>query len=482
MSLRTRLLLWVGLLVVASIASTAFLSTRLAQNEFARIIDIEETVVTDPDVKHGMGRAVDAIAARYTDAGWIGLEDWLAQLAEGAGVVSELMLFSPSGELLAATDPEPDSRITLDEGNVVQIEMVRDNRRILREQRMPSADILDPEGKLVARLFYGPAQLETDTTFAPTFEEAKQQDFDAALRKAVLVGVIVFGFVALAVTALATRRITQPLSDLTASARGLAGGDFSQRVTARGTDEVARLALAFNAMAEQLQKLDSARQDMVNDVAHELRTPLTNMRCQLEAVQDGLMQADASLIASLGEEALLLQRLVDDLRELALTRPHVIHLDCRTILLREQVDYAISACSSAEESPDSVNSVNPDLEVFADPDRLQQILRNLIGNAYRHTPAAGKVAVDAAIRGDEVEVRVIDTGVGFPADVEERVFERFFRADPSRSRATGGAGLGLAIVRQLVEAHGGTVGAQPNTPNGAQFWFRIPRADGRVIQ
>lgn len=472
MSLRSRLLLWVGLLVVAAIAATAFLSTRLAENEFARIIDIEETVVSDPDLRMGLERAVSAITERYRQHGWSGIDGWLAREAGQRQPPEQLMLFSPGGELISGTDVPADASVVVSADNIVQLQMVRQGQTILREQRMPWALIRDTAGDVVARLFYGPPQLETDTTV----EEARQQDFDAALRQAVLVGVVMVGLLALAVTAVATRRVTQPLADLTESARRLASGDFSQRVNAGGDDEVGRLAQAFNSMAEQLQKLDSARQDMVNDVAHELRTPLTNMRCQLEAVQDGLMKPDNALIDSLSEEALLLQRLVDDLRELALTRPHVVNLQRRPVELSDQVDGAIAACSVGADCAAVINATDQGVQLFVDPDRLQQILRNLIGNALRHTPRSGTVTVESDQRPGATEIRVVDTGEGLKENCEGQVFERFFRADPSRSRATGGAGLGLAIVRQLVEAHGGSVGVRPNKPRGSVFWFSLPVA------
>jgi len=240
---------------------------------------------------------------------------------------------------------------------------------------------------------------------------------------------------------------------------------------------------------------------MVTDVAHELRTPLTNIRGYLEALRDGVAQPSPALLGSLHEEALLLNRLIGDLQELALAEAGQLRLDRRPIALTDIVTQAVSALQSAADAKDlCVITVLPDKlpQVEADPERIGQVLRNLLSNALIHTPQGGTISVEAEyIRDWRLEigeyrnlqspisnldpailVRVRDTGSGIAPEHLPNIFERFYRADRARSRATGGAGLGLAIVKQLVAAHGGQVWAESQPGEGAQFTFTLPIAAG----
>ena len=243
------------------------------------------------------------------------------------------------------------------------------------------------------------------------------------------------------------RRVFAPVEALTAGARALAGGRLDARVPVRGDDEVAELGRAFNSMADSLEKNERARRNMVSDVAHELRTPLTNMRVQIEAAQDGLVAADARFLASIEEEATTLARLVDDLQQLSLAEAGQLRLEITEVRVAEIVERAAPASV--------VRSVPDDLVVRADARRLVQVVRNLVVNALAH--AASRVEVRAARTASGVEIRVLDDGPGVPEEHAERIFDRFYRVDASRSRTTGGAGLGLAIAKQLVELHGGRI-------------------------
>jgi signal transduction histidine kinase len=242
------------------------------------------------------------------------------------------------------------------------------------------------------------------------------------------------------------RRVFAPVEALTAGARALAGGRLDARVPVRGDDEVAELGRAFNSMADSLERNERVRRNMVNDVAHELRTPLTNMRVQIEAAQDGLVPADARFLASIEEEAAMLARLVDDLQQLSLAEAGQLRLELAEVRVAEIVERAAPA-SVRRDVPD-------DLVVRGDARRLVQVVRNLVVNALAH---ASHVEVRATRVRDGVEIRVIDDGPGVPEEHAGRIFDRFYRVDASRSRATGGAGLGLAIAKQLVELHGGRI-------------------------
>lgn len=243
------------------------------------------------------------------------------------------------------------------------------------------------------------------------------------------------------------RRIFAPVEALTTGARALASGRLDARVPVRGEDEVAELGRAFNSMAEALERNERARRNMVSDVAHELRTPLTNIRVHIEAAQDGVVAADAKFLASIEEEAVTLGRLVDDLQQLSLAEAGVLRLELSEVKVAEIVERAAP--------PHVARDVPADLVVRADMLRMVQVIRNLVNNALAHAESVVEVSASRVPGG--VEICVSDDGPGVPPEHVERIFDRFYRVDASRSRATGGAGLGLAIAKQLVELHGGRI-------------------------
>jgi signal transduction histidine kinase len=250
------------------------------------------------------------------------------------------------------------------------------------------------------------------------------------------------------------RRVFRPVEALTEGARALAGGRLDARVDVRGNDEVAELGRAFNSMAEALERNERARRSMVSDVAHELRTPLTSIRVQIEAVQDGVLVADAKWIASIAEDAAALAHLVDDLQQLSLADAGALRLDIADVAVAEVIERALHGLGT--EGIAIAVHVPADMHMRADARRLVQVVRNLVVNALAF--AASRIEITAtSIETHGVEIRVADDGPGVPAEHADRIFDRFYRADPSRSRTTGGAGLGLAIARQLVELHCGTI-------------------------
>ncbi|MFE3173333.1 sensor histidine kinase [Amycolatopsis sp. NPDC059090] len=278
------------------------------------------------------------------------------------------------------------------------------------------------------------------------------------------------------VTALASIRLIRPLRALTGAAQRLKAGETGARVRVKGKDEIARLATAFNDMARAREELENARKAMVSDVAHELRTPLATIRGWLEATQDGISQLDDDLVASLLEEAVHLQHIVDDLQDLALAdagalRVHPEPIDANTLLTH------LAAAHAPRAETAGVQLSVPPMEnpaITADPVRLRQALDNLVSNAIRHTPPGGLVTVTASQRENDAIFEVTDTGTGISPEDLPRVFDRFWRADPSRSRISGGSGLGLAIVRKLTEAHGGEVTATSTPGEGTTFTLRFP--------
>ncbi|MEV4347708.1 HAMP domain-containing sensor histidine kinase [Actinoplanes sp. NPDC049596] len=263
------------------------------------------------------------------------------------------------------------------------------------------------------------------------------------------------------VTVLVGRRLVRPLRALTDAA-----GHGPVPVSTR--DEIGRLARALNDSTERRDRAEAQRRAMVSDVAHELRTPLTNIRSWLEAAQDDLAPTDAQLVDLLHEEALLLQHIIDDLSDLAGT----LRLDLRPVALRDVLAQVVDS----HLAPAHAAGVRLAMEVPGDPVvqadavRLRQLLGNLVSNGIRYTPRGGSVTVTA--HGPVIEVR--DTGVGIAPENLPKIFDRFWRADESRSRATGGSGLGLAIARKLTEAHGGEIEVRSVVGQGTTFTVRLP--------
>jgi signal transduction histidine kinase len=305
--------------------------------------------------------------------------------------------------------------------------------------------------------------------------------FLSSFNRSLLVGVLVGGVVALVLALVLSRGILRSVDALTRAARQMANGRLDQRVVVRSGDEIGQLGHAFNAMAEGLTRTEQLRQTMVADVAHELRTPLTNLRGYLEALRDGVASPGPDVLASLYDEAVLLSQLVDDLQDLALS-------DAGQLTLRRELTDVNELVASA------VRTVQPEaarrglqvelseqgesMPVWVDVRRIGQVLRNLLANAVAYTPAGGHITVSATARDSELTVNVADSGQGIPSEHLPNVFERFYRADSSRARATGGAGIGLAIVKQLVEAHGGAVQAQSVVGVGSTFSFTLPLSRG----
>ena len=286
------------------------------------------------------------------------------------------------------------------------------------------------------------------------------------------------------VTVLAGRRMVRPIVGLTTAVNRMETGDRTARVPTRGNDEVTRLGNAFNAMAASIEGHDRQRKALVSDVAHELRTPLANMRSHLEAAEDGVVDLDPALIRSLQEESELLERLVADLHDLALADAGMLRLHPEE---RDATDIAAQVVAAHRARADASGvdlrlrvgaAAAPPLLVHADPARLRQALGNLVSNAVTHTPAGGSVEVAVDRSDGTVVLTVTDTGPGIAPEHLPHVFDRFYRADPSRSRTTGGSGLGLAITKHLVEAHDGRIDAASTVGEGSVFTIRL--SDGHA--
>lgn len=316
----------------------------------------------------------------------------------------------------------------------------------------------------------------------PTKEEyiAPFLRLSASINRSLLLGGSVAIGIALLLTFILSRRMTSPIGVLAEAARRLGHGDLSQRVGLQGGSEVAALGEAFNSMAGDLEYAEQLRRNMVADVAHELRTPLSNIQGYLEAIRDGVIEPDAAAIGSLSEEASLLSRLVNELQELSLAEAGELKLVYQAEDIADLVKQAVVPLQPQVVAKGIMLSLDlaEDLPlVNIDWQRVNEVLHNLLENAVVHTPEGGTINVGASAKGRWVEVNVSDTGEGIPAEDLPHIFERFYRVDKSRARATGGSGLGLTIAKRLIEAHGGTITVQSRLGKGSCFSFTVPVAE-----
>jgi signal transduction histidine kinase len=290
---------------------------------------------------------------------------------------------------------------------------------------------------------------------------------------------VIAAAIALAMVQVLARGMTSPLREMASAARAMARGEHGRRVTATSRDEVGELARAFNVMAAELEEVDRVRRDLVANVSHELRTPITALQAVLENLVDGVEAPNPETFRTMLKQVERLGRLVSQLLDLSRLESGTVPLQRRPFAVRALLEDAAEECRlHAPATPVEVRVDPPDLTVDADPERVHQVVANLLENAVRHSPPASPVSVTASTTdtGRHIRLEVADTGPGIPEDEAGRVFERFYRADAARASADGGAGLGLAIARWIVDLHGGSIRPERREPHGCRMVVDLPSA------
>lgn len=320
-----------------------------------------------------------------------------------------------------------------------------------------------------------PASSLSDLSRIVTSEQALL----ARIEKAIWGGAVGATLVALVIGILLARTLTRPLRELTAATRVVAGGKLGHQVQVRSKDELGELARSFNEMSRDLALANQQRRQMTADIAHDLRTPLSILLGYTEALSDGKLAATPEVHRVMHAEAQHLSRLIDDLRTLSLADAGELTLNRQMCLPYDILARTAAAYQGQAGEKDVSLIVRAGRELPAvevDPERMAQVLCNLVGNALRYTPAGGQITLAASATAGEVTLQVADTGGGIAAEDLPYIFNRFYRADPSRQQQNGESGLGLAIARSIIEAQGGTITVESCPGQGTTFTIRLKPA------
>lgn len=442
------------IVILVSVALVYFLTARSLTADFAEFRE---------QSKKSLARQICCLLAEYRmiTGSWVGVDRLLSTqysvIVEGQLVVRRTSLVGGSFSLANET------------GRVFISTEQDQVGSALSEQEIVDGIPIEGNGNRLGTLLLG--------GIGSVLDPAEEEFLGSVSRSALIGGGIASG-VALLLSFFLIAQVLSPLRLLSRATERIAHGDLPQRVTLKARDEFGRLGESFNRMVDNLRRSETIRQTMTADIAHELRTPVTIIQGSLEAVLDGVYQPTTETIAPIYEEILHLGGLIDDLRDLALAEAGELRLDKEPtdlVALVEQVTETVRA--SVEQVPDlHVEADSALLKLSVDPKRIHQVLSNLLSNALRVTPQDGEIRVELSRQGEEVELRVSDSGPGIAAEDLPHLFERFYRGDRARSRSAGGSGLGLAIARQWVEAHGGRIWVENRETGGARFVVRLPVA------
>lgn len=452
-----RLLLGFMLVAVVAVGVVAILVNRTTTRQFEIYVSQGRQLRAE--------RLAPEFAAYYAQRGsWAGVAEWMAtqELAQGGGRGQGWGRGAGAGS-------SADRLLLADAGGRV----VADSQAELAGQQLSDLELavgvpVEVAGQQVGTLL---------AAAEGTVHESLESEFLRQVNQSLVWAGLAAAVLALALGLWLARQLTAPLRALTQAAHRLAEGQTPQ-VKVSSQDEIGELGQAFNQMARSVTRQEMLRRNMMADIAHELRTPLTVIRGDLEALLDGVFEPTPETLASLQEETLLLSRLVDDLRALAQAEAGQLALEREPTDLADLLRGVVASFDLQAESQNQVLRLDLDAglrPVDADPQRVRQIVANLVSNALRHAPDCGLVVVSAVQQPARVQISVSDNGPGIAPEDLSHVFDRFWRGGKPRVE---GSGLGLAIARELVRAHGGEIWVESEKGKGSAFFFTLPVAEG----
>ncbi len=458
--MRLRLIIYFAVIVLVTIISMLFFATLGLANEVRSYM-----------FRGGMYKTsgiIEQLQNLYiTNGSWQGAETFFHSPMQGRGWGNQ-----GTGQMMGA--------------------MMRQHLILTDEDGRIIADSSDsnPSGKVDVRDLRTATPIEIENTTigyliavdGMTFSTEDESFLVGRLTSAALTAGLIAGVISLVLALFLAYRLLRPVQALSQAAQQLGSGNLSQRAPILGNDELAELSRTFNLMASSLENAEQSRKAMTADIAHELRTPLAVQRANLEALQDGVFPLTTENLESILEQNLLLTRLVEDLNTLALVDSGKLELQRSATSFPELVKrvmdrYQSQAISAGIQLTLQFDPAQDEMILLSiDPLRIEQIIGNLLSNAFRYTPENGRIELRITSSKESVQLTVHDSGEGIPPEALPHIFERFYRADRSRSRALGGSGLGLAIARKLAEAHGGELNAGNHPAGGAVFTLILAKA------
>ncbi len=466
-SLNWKLTLALLLVVAVSVGLTAYLTNLRTTSEFSRYISQGRLSYVE--------QLQETLSEYYADTGsWQGVQAVFDDLPRFG--TYRLVLADSSGVIVGDTDGDWLGETTAQIGLADPASVVVSGQQV-GALYLVSSSTGHGQGK---GQMAGPGGAEQQPL------TGEEQDFLNRFNRSLIIAAAVGAVVAILLGLVLTRQITRPIKELKKGASRIAAGRLGYRVKVKSQDEFGDLARSFNSMAASLQNGEEARQRLLADIAHELRTPLSVIEGTVDAMLDGVFEADASNLRSIKEETALLTRLVADLRDLSLAESGQLKLELEPVDVADLVRRMVSQTGVIARQKDitlGLDTAGQLPQVQADGKRIEQVVANLLSNALHHTPAGGSVTVSVARAGsvpayqggkDNLLVSIADTGEGIPSEHLPHIFERFYRVDDARSRKRGGAGLGLAIARQMVEIHGGRIWVESEAGEGSRFSFTLP--------
>jgi len=459
-SLSWKIALSLLLVVAVSVGLTAYLTHHRTTSEFSDFISesrasyLEQTEQTLKDY--------------YTENGsWAGVQSLLQSLP--VFVNDRLILADSSGTIIGDTNAQ-----WLGE-TVQSVRLTKPTSIVVSGQEVGKLYLLS-SGMVIVQFIPPGGALSGQPPSSP------EQRYLSHVNTSLIIAGVVGAAVAILLGLFLTRQFTKPIRALKRGAARIAGGDLAYRVEVKSKDEFGELATSFNSMAATLDSSEQSRRRLFADIAHELRTPLSVIGGTVDAMLDGVYEPNPDNLTSIKEETEVLTRLVAELRDLTLAESGHLKLEVEPTNLAELVQRRVSQAEVIAQGKNI--SLKTDIterlpEIEADGRRVEQVVANLLDNALNHTPQGGTVTIAVSPDKDGILVSVSDTGEGIPPEHLPYIFERFYRVDDARSRKTGGAGLGLAIAKQMVELHGGRIWVESEAGKGSKFSFTLPGTQQR---